>query len=157
MTDALRPVEHRVQVALGPADAFDLFTRQIARWWPFRGHSCFGDEAVDVIFEPRVGGAVTERARGGAGMAWGTVTAWTPPDGFAMRWFPGLDEGEATVLQVCFRALSGGGTEVHVHHSGWEVRGAQAAERRDQYDGGWPATLAAFAAMARSQPTRSMR
>jgi uncharacterized protein YndB with AHSA1/START domain len=157
MTDALRPVEHRVQVALAPADTFDLFTRQIARWWPFRGHSCFGDEAVDVVFEPRVGGAVTELARGGARMAWGTVTAWKPPEGFAMRWFPGLDEREATLLQVRFRGLAGGGTEVHVYHSGWDARGAQAADKRDQYDGGWPSTLAAFAAAAGSNTGRNAR
>jgi len=154
MSTALAAVEHRVQVALAPAEAFDLFTRQIARWWPFRGHSCYGDEAVDVVFEARVGGAVDEVSRSGERMAWGTITAWTPPEGFSMRWFPGLAEREATVLQVRFRALSGGGTEVHVHHSGWEARGAQAAEKRDQYNGGWPATLAAFAAAA-SNPTRS--
>jgi uncharacterized protein YndB with AHSA1/START domain len=140
----LPPVEHRVRVALAPADAFDLFTRQIARWWPFRGHSCYGDDAADVQFEPRVGGAVTEVARDGQRMAWGTLTEWSPPAGFAMRWFPGLEDSEATLLRVRFAALDGG-TEVSVHHSGWEARGESAAAKRDQYDGGWPATLAAFA------------
>ena len=95
MSTALAAVEHRVQVALAPAEAFDLFTRQIARWWPFAGHSCFDAEARDVQFEPRVGGAVTELARDGRRMPWGTLTAWSPPGGFAMRWFPGLDESLA--------------------------------------------------------------
>lgn len=144
---SLAPVEHRVTVRLPPAAAFDLFVRQIARWWPFRGHSCFGDDALDVEFEPRVGGAVTEVARDGQRMAWGTITDWSPPDGFAMRWFPGLDAAEATLLRLRF-APSGSGTEVSVHHSGWEARGAAAQEKRDQYDGGWPATLAAFRALA---------
>lgn len=156
MTSALRPVEHRVRVALAPAAAFDLFTRQIARWWPFRGHSCYGDGAVDVVFEPRVGGAVTEVARSGERMAWGTLTDWKPPEEFAMRWFPGLSDRDATLLRVRFEPLPGGGTEVHVYHSGWEARGAQAAEKRDQYDGGWPSTLAAFATMAGATPTRSL-
>jgi Activator of Hsp90 ATPase homolog 1-like protein len=146
-TTTLPPLQHRVQVKLAPAAAFDLFTRGMARWWPFRGHSCFGDDAVDVVFEPRVGGAVTEIARDGRRMAWGTITAWSPPEGFAMRWFPGLEPAEATTLRVQFAAVAAG-TEVSVHHSGWQARGAAAGERRDQYDSGWPATLAAFRAQA---------
>jgi uncharacterized protein YndB with AHSA1/START domain len=144
----LPAIEHHVRVALAPAEAFDLFTRQIARWWPFRGHSAFDDEAIDLQFEGRVGGAVTEIARDGNTCCWGTITAWSPPTGFAMQWRPGLAESEATLLRVRFAALDGGGTEVSVHHSGWEARGADAAMKRDQYDGGWPRTLAAFAAFA---------
>lgn len=147
------PVEQRVHVPLAPADAFDLFTRRIASWWPLRGHSCFDDEAQDVQFEPRVGGAVTEVARDGRRAAWGTVTAWTPPHGFTMRWFPGLDESQATRLQVRFTALEGGGTEVCVHHDGWEARGDQARSKRDGYGTGWAAVLAVFAQRAaRSAP-----
>jgi uncharacterized protein YndB with AHSA1/START domain len=148
MTTPLPAIEHRVRVALAPADAFDLFTRGFKRWWPFGGHSCFGDEAEDVRFEPRVGGAVTELARDGRRMAWGVVTEWSPPESFAMRWYPGLPEAEATLLHVRFQALPEGGTEVSVHHGGWEARGDQAAAKRDQYNGGWPATLGAFAASA---------
>jgi hypothetical protein len=64
-----------------------------------------------------------------------------------MRWFPGLDPAEATLLRVRFVAVDCG-TEVSAHHSGWESRGASAAGKRDQYDGGWPVTLAAFGAFA---------
>jgi hypothetical protein len=141
------PVRHQVQVRLAPGDAFALFTEQMSRWWPFRGHSCFDEGAVDVTFEPRVGGAVTEVARDGRRMPWGTLTDWSPPYGFAMRWFPGLHAAEATLLRVSF-AASGGGTEVRIERSGWEARGADAATKRDQYDGGWPATLAAYASAA---------
>ena len=147
-TSALPPVQHRVRVALEPSQAFDLFTRQIARWWPFRGHSAFDEDAADLRIDGRVGGSVTEIARDGGTCVWGTVTAWTPPTAFAMQWRPGLPEGEATLLRVRFAALDDGGTEVSVHHSGWEARGDRAAEKRDQYDGGWPSTLAAFAAFA---------
>jgi uncharacterized protein YndB with AHSA1/START domain len=147
----LPAVEHRVRVSLAPSDAFDLFTSQVARWWPFPGHSAFDDEAVDLRIEGRVGGAVTEVARDGRTCCWGTVTAWTPAAGFAMQWHPGLPEAEATLLQVTFAALVGGGTEVSVHHSGWEARGNHAADKRDQYDGGWPGTLEAFTAFAVQQ------
>lgn len=145
MTSPLPPVQRQVRVALPPERAFELFTRQMARWWPFRGHSGYDDEAVDVVFDGRVGGAVTEHARDGRRMVWGVLTEWSPPHGFAMRWHPGLDERESTQLRVTFAAAAGGGTEVAIHHGGWEARGAAAAEKRDQYDHGWPATLAAFA------------
>lgn len=140
-------VEHSVHVALAPAAVFDLFTRQIARWWPFVGHSCYGTEALNIEFEPRTGGAVTEVARNGDRMAWGCLSAWQPPDGFAMSWHPGMGAEQATLLEVRFVAV-GSGTDVSIHHSGWEARGDQAATRRDQYNGGWPITLAAFAACA---------
>ncbi len=144
-------IQRQVRVALPPQQAFELFTRQMARWWPFRGHSCFDDEALDVVFEERIGGTVTERSRSGAQMSWGTLVEWAPPHAFAMHWHPGLPSAEATILRVSFAAAADGGTEVGVHHSGWQARGAAAAEKRDQYDGGWPATLAAFAAFARSE------
>lgn len=148
----LPPVEHCVRVTLPPAAAFDLFTRQIARWWPFTGHSCYGAQAVDIEFEPREGGAVVEVARNGERMAWGQLTAWQPPQGFAMHWHPGMGAEQATRLAVRFVAVDGG-TLVSVHHSGWEARGDEAATRRDQYNGGWPLTLAAFAASASQELT----
>jgi len=144
----LPPVRHQVRVRLAPHEAFTLFTEQMARWWPFRGHSCFDEDALDVRFEPRVGGAVTEMARDGRQMAWGTLTEWSPPNGFAMRWFPGLDAAAATQLRVSFVASAAGGTEVRIEHGDWEARGEAAAAKRDQYDGGWPVTLAAYASAA---------
>lgn len=144
----LPPVEHRVRVALPPDAAFDLFTRGIARWWPFAGHSCFGDAARDVMFEPRAGGEVVEVSRSGERAVWGRLTAWEPPHRFTMSWHPGLHVREATHLRVEFTALDDGGTEVLVHHGDWEARGAAAAEKRRQYDGGWPVALAAFGACA---------
>lgn len=141
---AVPPVVRSVVVRLAPAEAFTLFTQEMRSWWPFAGHSCGDEDAVDVRFEPRVGGTVTEIGRHGERWTWGTLTEWDPPHAFAMRWHPGLEAGEATLLRVNF-AAAGEGTEVRVHHGGWEARGSQAQARRDQYDGGWPRTLQAFA------------
>ena len=146
-TAPLPPVVRSVRVALPPAAAFDLFTQEMRVWWPFAGHSCGGEDSVDVQFEPRIGGAVTEIARNGERWAWGTLTEWDPPHAFAMRWHPGLPTDQATALRVSFTP-HGSGTEVQVHHGGWEARGAEAPAKRDQYDGGWPHTLHAFAEAA---------
>lgn len=151
MNDPIAAVEQRVRVSLDAQQAFDLFTRGIARWWPFRGHSCFDDAAVDVEFEPREGGAVTEVARNGGRMAWGRLTVWDPPRRFAMTWHPGRDAAEATLLTVSFVA-STEGTEVQVLHTGWEVR-SDAREIRDRYQQGWGEVLQSYEqqAMMRKQ------
>ena len=137
------PVVHCLSVPLAPEQAFDLFVRQIARWWPFASHSCGGDDAVDVQFEPRVGGAVTELTRSGARHPWGTLTAWEPPAHFAMTWHPAQPAGRATRLSVRFEA-DPGGCRVELVHGGWEARGADAAEVRDGYQEGWALVLARY-------------
>jgi uncharacterized protein YndB with AHSA1/START domain len=140
----LPPVDRRVTVPLAPDDAFALFTRGMRAWWPFEGHSCSGQAGGDVQFEPWLGGAVTEVGRDGSRHAWGTLSEWNPPHGFAMSWHPGLPTEVATQLRLSFTPTAAG-TEVRVLHSGWEARGEQAAEKRDQYNSGWPLTLQAFA------------
>jgi hypothetical protein len=141
---AIPPVEKKVRVRLVPADAFDMFTRQLTRWWPLAKYSCGGADAVDVEFEGRVGGAVIERTRSGEKHVWGTVTAWDPPRRFAMTWHPARPSTEATLLMVEFVAQDGG-TEVRLSHDGWDARGAEA---RDAYDGGWQGVLERFVAVA---------
>jgi hypothetical protein len=142
---AIPPVEKTVHVRLIPADAFDLFTRQLTRWWPLAQYSCGGVDAVDVEFEPRVGGSVVERTRAGERHLWGTLTAWDPPRRFSMTWHPALSVEQATHLTVEFIPARGGGTEVRLQHDGWEARDQHA---RDNYDGGWQGVLARFVASA---------
>jgi hypothetical protein len=143
----LPAVERAVAVALTPAQAFELFTVHMARWWPFAGHSCSQQEGGTVDFEPRVGGAVTEVGQDGRRHAWGILDAWDPPNGFAMSWHPGLPEAEATRLEVSFVAEAAG-TLVRVRHDGWEARGEQAGDKRDQYENGWGHVLSLYAAAA---------
>lgn len=143
----LEPVRHRLSVPLPPADAFALFTQSIARWWPFKGHSCSGEQATDVEFEPKVGGAVTEIARDGSRHTWGTIEWWSPPHGFAMTWHPAQDPERATVLSVRFIAR-GDGCELQLEHGRWGARGEQAAEVRDGYRQGWATVLGRYAACA---------
>lgn len=145
------PVDRRVSVRLAPQQAFELFTAHMRDWWLFGGHSCSGDPAADVRFEPRAGGAVVETASDGRQFRWGTLSEWSPPTAFAMSWHPGLPEAEATELRVSFTATPEG-TEVRVLHDGWLARGAAAQAKRDQYDSGWPQTLAAYAAEASRRP-----
>jgi hypothetical protein len=70
------------------------------------------------------------------------VTAWEPPARFACTWHPGYDPSEGQDLDVTFVA-DGDGTRVELMHTGWERRGASAAEKFASYDsrGGWELIL----------------
>jgi uncharacterized protein YndB with AHSA1/START domain len=135
------PVVKRIVVRMDPEGAFDLFTREMSRWWPLRTHSCAGDDAVTVQIEPHVGGQIIETARDGSRAPWGTVLAWEPPHRFAATWHPMSDPTQATRVDVSFSADSGGGCQVELVHSGWEARGVDADAWRARYDGGWVAVL----------------
>lgn len=153
MTDEPAPLIHTLVVPLAPAQAFDLFVHQLARWWPLRSHSCGGDDAVDVEFEPRVGGAVTERTRQGARHPWGTLTAWDPPAHFAMSWHPGQPVAQATRVSVRFVA-DAAGCRVELCHDGWAARGPDAPVQRGNYDQGWALVLGQFRQMAGEEMAR---
>jgi hypothetical protein len=148
---SLPAVIKEVWVPMPPDAAFALFTQRMGLWWPFAGHSCSGEAGQDVRFEPWVGGGVTEHAKDGRSFTWGRLLAWAPPEGFTMSWYPGLPSDEATCLSVSFSAEAEG-TRVRIEHGGWEARGDQAQAKRDQYDGGWPATLMAFSQAAQGRP-----
>lgn len=52
------PVMHRVELDLPVVQAFELFVHGMARRWPFKGHSCGGGDAIDVVVEGYVGCAL---------------------------------------------------------------------------------------------------
>jgi hypothetical protein len=146
-TDAasIAPVVKRLTVDLAQADAFELFTAGLSRWWPLATHSCAGAAADSVAIEPCAGGEVIERARDGSTARWGTVLVWDPPARFAMTWHPGSPPEQATRVDVAFNALDERRCVVELVHGGWEARGAEAETVRARYDGGWVAVLDRFA------------
>jgi DNA-binding transcriptional ArsR family regulator len=87
---------------------FDAITKDTRRWFP----ATYGEEKViDVIVEPRVGGAQYEDWGDGRGHLYGHVTVWDPPIAYSTRGrlMPGtiLDssyeleaDGDETVLRV---------------------------------------------------------
>lgn len=141
------PVLHHVEIALPVAQAFELFVHGMARWWPFKGHSCGGADAINVIVEGRVGGTVTEVTRHGQRHPWGTLLAWQPPHRLVMSWHPGQPSAMATRLELRFEEIVGG-CVLHLVHDGWGVRGASADDVRNGYLHGWSKVLQRWAAVA---------
>jgi len=134
------PVVKRVSVRAVPARAFELFARDLARWWPLAQFHT-GPDPVECAIEPCIGGRVFERAADGRETAWGTVVAYEPPHRLALTWIVGLSAELAQLIELRF-SPEGPGTRVELTHSGWEKLGdaATAAALRERYDRGW-ATL----------------
>ncbi|HEU4412228.1 MAG TPA: SRPBCC domain-containing protein [Polyangiaceae bacterium] len=112
-----------VYVAVAPADAFDVFTREIDRWWKTGpAYRVGGRRAGRLVFEPKPGGRLFETFEAPAGartIEVGRVTAWDPPWRVELEWRnANFAPGEATFVEVLF-VPSGEGTMVSVRHSGW--------------------------------------
>ena len=148
----LSPITRSVNVACDLATAFELFTSGMGSWWPFEVHSIAvdretGQRAVDVAFEPFVGGEVAEIADDGSRAHWATVLAFEPPHRLVLAWQPNPDRTSHTELELRFSAIAEG-TLVELEHRGWEGLGAGAEQARAGYasTAGWVTTLRHFAA-----------
>ncbi|MEM1064136.1 MAG: SRPBCC domain-containing protein [Pseudomonadota bacterium] len=138
------PIRKSITVPLEPARAFTLFTEEMDRWWPKDSHSLAaaddeGDKAR-VRVEPREGGQVIETLPDGSEAAWATVTTWQPGTRFAMRWYVGRPEDEATEVDVSFTATEAG-TRIDLTHSGFAALGAEAETMCASYTTGWDHVL----------------
>jgi len=150
---AIEAVVKKTRVVLGVDEAFQLFTRDMGRWWPLGTHSIAADThegrvtAEGVVFEEREGGRIYETLSDGSEGTWGRVLAWEPPTRVVFSWKPNLTAGPHTEVEVRFRS-AGDVTEVELEHRGWEAFGEDAAALREGYDSGWPRVLEMFRSAA---------
>lgn len=146
---AAGPIEHEYVVGCSPEHAFDVFTRDVGRWWP-DAYSPPGK--VDVLIEPRVGGACTMRIADGSAYSWGTVTAWEPGAHFGMDFTLAQDPDHPSRIDVRFEA-SEEGTRMRFSHGGWTAGNVAGRARFSE----WPVILDRFVAMAEGRPLPSGR
>ena len=128
--------------------AFEIFTDEIAGWWPLDSHAVDGERSRGVRFEPGPQGRIVEQLADGTDTVWGHVLTWDPPHNLVFSWHPGQDYArtqahEATEVGVRF-TLEGDGTRVELDHHGWERLGARGEETREGYDSGWKIVLGRY-------------
>lgn len=140
---SLPPVICSIEVATPIEHAFTTFTDGVGTWWPAATHSVGKEQVRNVILETHEGGRFYEEWLDGTLHTWGLVVAWEPPQRFVVTWHPGLDPEESTEVEVTFSPTAAG-TIVELTHRGWEKRGSHAAEKRAQYESGWPSSLRLF-------------
>jgi Activator of Hsp90 ATPase homolog 1-like protein len=130
--------------------AFALWTEHTTLWWP-KSHKMTRDPGAAVVFEPRVGGRIYERAADGREVDWGEILLWEPPGRLAYWWHIGAGRHDATRVEVRFTALDADSTSVEILHSGWERLGEQGRNWRDRNSRGWAGVLAPFQEACRSR------
>lgn len=120
-----------VTVAVSPAEAFLMFTRDINLWWRRgpRFRNAPGSTGI-ICVEPRLGGRVFESydidaAQGGAHdnnqrvIEIGRNKIWDPPNRLLFEWrLVNFAPDERTEVEVLFKP-SATGTRVTVIHRGW--------------------------------------
>jgi uncharacterized protein YndB with AHSA1/START domain len=134
----LPPVVKSIVVARAQADAFRLYTEDLAKWWPAKTHSLGGEKVATVLMEAREGGRIFERWQDGTERLWGTVLAWEAPHRIVHTWHVSTEPDHASEVELRFMALGSARTRVTLEHRHWErMAGAEAQATRDGYNQGW--------------------
>ncbi|MFM0015364.1 SRPBCC family protein [Paraburkholderia sediminicola] len=122
-------VQVSLRVAATPLRAFDVFTREIGRWWRPNGLFQFTPQGAGVLsFEqaaaphmPREYGRLIETQPDGSVFEIGRVTVWEPGERLAFGWRQAsFTDAQHTQVEVRFEAV-GDETRVTVEHRGWDT------------------------------------
>jgi uncharacterized protein YndB with AHSA1/START domain len=122
------------------AEAFEVFTTGISRWWPLDRYSIDPKRARTCVLEPRVGGEVYEVNEDGERAPWGRVLVFEPPARLVVTWHPGREPQTAQEVEVRFSDAPEG-VLVELEHRGWAALGDEARTSRPSYSEGWDHVL----------------
>lgn len=150
MSETIPPLVVTFEVAVPPAQAFQVWVAQPLLWWP-KGHTRSGGPAA-ITFEPHVGGRIFETDASGQEHPWGEVTEWAPPQRLRFLWHLFFDRTEATNVEVTFEPAGPSATTVTLTQTGWDALGDAGPPRRERTIAGWAAVTAPYRALlARSE------
>jgi uncharacterized protein YndB with AHSA1/START domain len=160
MSDAVdTSVETSVVVDVPVERAFELFTGDMAGWWPPE-HHILQSELQEMVFEPRVGGGVFDRGTDGTVCRWARVLAYEPPTRLVISWDINLqwqietDPAKTSEVEVRFEAAGPDRTRVRLEHRHLDRHGDGWENMRDAVgsSGGWTVGLDRFAAFVVRAP-----
>ncbi len=149
---AVTAVRASIVVDAPAPEAFDVFTEDIGSWWNPDHHILEG-ELAEMIFEPRVGGHVIDRATDGKECRWARVLAYDPPRRFVISWDISLrwqfepDPSKTSEIEVRFTPEGAERTLIELEHRHLERHGEGWEGMRDSVGspGGWHGGLELFA------------
>jgi uncharacterized protein YndB with AHSA1/START domain len=150
MTIAIKiaPVRKSIRVNASPAQAFEVFTSGLGRWWP-RDIGIGKLPMKAAVMETRLGGRWYELAEDGTQTNIGKVIVWEPPQRFVVTWEINSqwkpDTTVSSEVEVQFTPDGANATRVELEHRKFEQLGAEGGESvRTAVDGGWPTMLQRF-------------
>lgn len=144
-------VRKSVTVAAPIALAFEVFTGDIASWWPMASHHIGEADCAAVVVEPRAGGRWYERGVNGVECVWGQVLLWEAPRRVVLVWQLSaqwrFDPTLRTEVDVRFTAIDDRTTRVELEHRGLGAYGTDAIAMRDAFGSpnGWNGMLDHYA------------
>jgi uncharacterized protein YndB with AHSA1/START domain len=147
------PVRTSIVVEASQERAFEAFTADMGSWWPADKHLLQG-ELAELVFEPRAGGRIFDRAVDGTECSWARVLAYEPPSRVVfswdinLRWEIETDPERTSEVEVRFIAESDARTRVELEHRALERHGDGWESMRDAVGSpnGWGDGLRSFAA-----------
>jgi uncharacterized protein YndB with AHSA1/START domain len=155
MTQAADVVVRRQIVVQAPIEqAFTAFTERFGDFKPPE-HNMLGVPISETVFEPKVGGHITDRGADGSECRWATVGAYEPPTrvvfswNISPRWQIETDPDNTSEVEVQFIAESPQRTRVELEHRHLDRHGPGWESVRDgvAHDEGWPLYLDRYATL----------
>jgi uncharacterized protein YndB with AHSA1/START domain len=133
--------------------AFHVFTEEMASWW-HPDHHILEGELAEMVFEPRAGGHIYDRAVDGSECHWARVLVYERPHRFVFSWdiSPSwkieTDPERTSEVEVRFTPEGTERTRVELEHRNLDRHGPGWEGMRDAVGspGGWPEGLHRFAA-----------
>jgi len=148
---SLAPVRKTITVRTGIERAFEVFTREMGRWW-LKSHTLNqSSPQKDVIMEPKPGGCWYELSTDGSACQWGHVIEWDPPKRVLLAWQINadwhFDSALVTEVEVRFTPEGENATRIDLEHRLFDRFGERAESVRQSLDSarGWAGLLEAYA------------
>ncbi len=130
--------------------AFEVFTRDMGRWWPLATHHIGKADAATAVVEPFAGGRWFERGVDGSECDWGRVLAYEPPRRVLLTWDLTHewkhDASLQTEVEVRFSDAGAEGVRVDLEHRLLRAYGDKAEHMQKVFDspGGWTGIMESF-------------
>ena len=151
----IEPVRKSFEVELPPLEAFQLFTSDMAAWWPAT-HHIGATHFVEIVVEPREGGGWFEIGQDGTACQWGSILTWDPPHklvfawGIQSDWKFSPDLSRSSEVEVRFLPMGDSATLIEFEHRHFE-RHEGGDKIAASVNAGWTPVLESFRVLARTR------
>jgi uncharacterized protein YndB with AHSA1/START domain len=147
-------VRRQIVVQAPIEEAFATFTERFGDFKPPE-HNLLGVPIAETVFDPAVGGHITDRGTDGSECRWATVLAYEPPARVVFSWNIGprweleTDPDRRSEVEVRFVAETPQRTRVELEHRHLDRHGDGWEAVRDGvgHDQGWPLYMERYAAL----------
>lgn len=133
-------LQKRVTLDCAPVIAFEVFTYDMAKWWPMESHSISAGNATlpaNLIVERKENGRIIEIDSNGKAHLWGHFQVYQAPFRVLIAWHVNEERSRATYIEVVFGMETNGKTIAVLTHGGWDVFNGDEEQKRADYDTGW--------------------